>query len=75
MVAVDAGEEKELTALYHLAVPQVSGLELICDADAMRMEPELHCSMALFSPNSGIGDVQPSAALLGEAEAHGAMVA
>jgi L-2-hydroxyglutarate oxidase LhgO len=51
-------------------------LELISGADAMRMEPELHCSMALFSPNSGIIDVHAlMLALQGEAEAHGAAVA
>ena len=77
IVAVDADEEKELTALYHLGVAnEVPGLELISGADAMRMEPELHCSMALFSPNSGIIDVHAlMLALQGEAEAHGAVVA
>jgi L-2-hydroxyglutarate oxidase LhgO len=77
IVATDAGEEKELTALYHLGCAnKVSGLELISGADAMRMEPELHCSMALFSPNSGIIDVHAlMLALQGEAEAHGAVVA
>jgi L-2-hydroxyglutarate oxidase LhgO len=40
------------------------------------MEPELHCSRALFSPNSGIIDVHGlMLALQGEAEAHGAVVA
>ena len=77
IVAVDADEERELTALYHLGVAnEVSGLELISGADAMRMEPELHCSRALFSPNSGIIDVHGlMLALQGEAEAHGAVVA
>jgi L-2-hydroxyglutarate oxidase LhgO len=77
IVAVDADEERELTALYHLGVAnEVSDLELISGADAMRMEPELHCSRALFSPNSGIIDVHGlMLALQGEAEAHGAVVA
>jgi len=77
IVSVDAGEEKELTALYHLGrANKVSGLELISGAEAMGMEPELHCSMALFSPNSGIIDVHAlMLALQGEAEAHGTMVA
>src|SRR5712671_6221203 len=52
IVAVGADEETELTVLYHLGrANQIAGLELIYGADAMRMEKELHCSMALFSPN------------------------
>ncbi len=77
IVAVDAGEEKELAALYDLGrANKVSGLELISGAEAMRMEPELHCSKALFSPNSGIIDVHAlMLALRGEAEAQGAVLA
>jgi L-2-hydroxyglutarate oxidase LhgO len=77
IVAVDAAEEKDLTALYHLGRKNgVADLELICGAEAMRMEPELRCSMALFSPNSGIVDVHSlMLALQGEAEGHGAVLA
>ena len=77
IVAVDASEEKALSDLYDLGrANEVSGLELISGADATRMEPELQCSMALFSPNSGIVDVHAlMLALQGEAEAHGAVVA
>jgi L-2-hydroxyglutarate oxidase LhgO len=77
IVAVDADEEKQLTALYRQGLENgVLGLELISGADAMRMEPELHCTMALHSPNSGILDVHNlRLALQGEAEAHGAVIA
>jgi L-2-hydroxyglutarate oxidase LhgO len=77
IVAVDAGEEQELADLYRRGCANsVSGLELISGAEAMRMDPELHCRRALFSPNSGILDVHAfMLALQGEAEAHGAVVA
>ena len=77
IVAVDANEEKALLDLHDLGRANgVSGLELISGADAALMEPELRCSMALFSPNSGIVDVHAlMLALQGEAEAHGAVVA
>ena len=51
-------------------------MELISGADAMRMEPELRCSRALFSANTGIIDAHAlMLSLQGEAEAHGAVVA
>jgi len=77
IVAVDADEEKELAGLYRLGCAnKVSGLELISGAEAARMEPELRCTMALVSPNSGIVDVHAlMLALQGEAEARGAVVA
>jgi L-2-hydroxyglutarate oxidase LhgO len=77
IVAVDANEEKELAALYRLGLAnKVLGLELISGADAARMEPELHCTQAIFSQNSGIVDTHAlMLALQGDAEAHGAVVA
>ena len=77
IVAANPDEEKALAALYRQGCAnKVAGLELISGADAMRMEPELHCTMALYSPNSGIVDVHGlMLALQGEAEAHGAVVA
>jgi L-2-hydroxyglutarate oxidase LhgO len=77
IVAVDASEEKELAALYRQGCEnKVEGLELISGADALRMEPEIRCTMALHSPNSGIIDVHGlMLALQGEAQAHGAVVA
>ena len=77
IVAVNADEEKELAALYRQGRENnVIGLELISGADAMRLEPELHCTMALHSPNSGIVDVHHlMLALEGEAEARGAAIA
>jgi L-2-hydroxyglutarate oxidase LhgO len=77
IVAIDDNEERELAELYRRGCANnVSGLELISGAEALRMEPELRCTMALFSPNSGILDVHAfMLALQGEAEAHGAVVA
>jgi len=77
IVAIGANEEKELAALYRQGCANgVPGLELISGADATAMEPELHCTMALSSPNSGIIDVHSlMLALQGEAEAHGAVLA
>jgi L-2-hydroxyglutarate oxidase LhgO len=77
IVAVDPSEEKELAGLYRQGCEnKAQGLELISGADAMRMEPQLHCTMALHSPNSGIIDVHGlMLALQGEAQAHGAVIA
>jgi L-2-hydroxyglutarate oxidase LhgO len=77
IVATGPDEEKALAALYRQGCANnVAGLELISGTDAMRMEPELHCTMALHSPNSGIVDVHGlMLALQGEAESHGAVVA
>jgi L-2-hydroxyglutarate oxidase LhgO len=77
IVAVNADEEKELARLYRLGLAnQVSGLELISGTEAMRMEPELHCSLAMYSANSGIVDAHAlMLALQGDAESHGAVVA
>jgi L-2-hydroxyglutarate oxidase LhgO len=77
IVAVDADEEKELALLRRQGCAnKVLGLELISGAEAMGLEPELHCTRALYSPNSGIVDVHSMMlALQGEAEAHGAVVA
>jgi L-2-hydroxyglutarate oxidase LhgO len=77
IVAIGADQEKELAGLYRQGgANKVSGLELVSGADATRMEPELHCTMALYSPNSGILDTHAlMLALQGEAEAHGAVLA
>lgn len=77
IVAVDANEEKELAKLYRLGLAnQVLGLELISGTEAMRLEPELHCSLAMYSANSGIIDAHAlMLALQGEAESHGVVVA
>jgi L-2-hydroxyglutarate oxidase LhgO len=77
IVAVDADEERALTKLFRLGCANhVAGLQLVSRAEAMQMEPQLHCTRALFSPNSGIVDAHAlMLALQGEAEAHGASVA
>lgn len=77
IVAVDSEEEKNLAALYQCGRDNnVPGLALISGAEAMRMEPELHCTMALYSRNTGIVDAHAlMLALQGDAEARGAAIA
>jgi len=77
VVAVGAEEEQALASLYRRGVANgVRELALISGAEAARIEPELSCTLALHSPNSGIVDAHAlMLALQGEAEAHGAVVA
>lgn len=52
----------------------VEGLRMIDGEEAMRLEPELHCTKALLSPLSGIIDTHSlMLSLLGEAENYGAI--
>lgn len=54
----------------------VTGLRPISGADAMAMEPELYCTTALWSPNTGIIDTHGlMLSLLGEVEERGASIA
>jgi L-2-hydroxyglutarate oxidase LhgO len=80
IVASRAGGEAELTALRAVQVrAAAAGVELpwLTGAEAMRMEPDgLDCAAALHSPTTGILDSHGlMLALLGEAEAAGAMMA
>jgi L-2-hydroxyglutarate oxidase LhgO len=54
----------------------VEGMRLLSAAEAMAMEPNLHCTAALFSPSTGIVDSHSfMLALQGDAEERGAMLA
>ena len=75
-----AAEEDELETLQRLnANAKACGLDdlqVLSAQEAAALEPEVRCAGALFSPSSGIIDSHAYAlALLGEAEAHGAVLA
>jgi L-2-hydroxyglutarate oxidase LhgO len=77
IVATDETEAKALEAILGKGRDNgVAGLRAISASEAMEMEPALHCTHALFSPDTGIIDTHGlMLALLGEAEAHGANLA
>ncbi len=75
-----ATQPSELAALDKLqATAQANGvhdLQRLSATEAQAMEPALHCVGALLSPSTGIIDSHGlMLSLLGEAEAHGAMLA
>ena len=77
---VVATEPDELPALQrlqrHAAGNGVGDLRWLTQAQAQALEPALRCEAALLSPSTGIVDSHGlMLALLGEAEAHGAMLA
>jgi len=77
IVAHDADEETKLQHILQRAQANgVHGLHAIPAMQAMEMEPSLFCHAALFSPDTGIIDSHGlMLALLGDAEAHGAVIA
>ncbi len=77
IVATAAGQERELAVLAAQAHANgVEDLRALTAAQARALEPELHCTAALLSPSTGIIDShQLMIALLGDAEAHGAVLA
>lgn len=77
IVANGAAEERALEELQQKALANgVENIRLISGAEAQKMEPEVVCSAALYSPSSGIIDTHGlMLALQGEAEAHGATIA
>lgn len=67
------GELEKIVAAARAA--GVEDLRWLDKAEARDIEPELPCAAALFSPSTGIIDSHSlMQALLGEAEAHGAML-
>jgi L-2-hydroxyglutarate oxidase LhgO len=77
IVATDAAQQPALRALQQRAeacgVPDLQWLDA---AQAHALEPALRCTAALLSPSTGIVDSHGlMLSLLGEAEAHGAMLA
>jgi L-2-hydroxyglutarate oxidase LhgO len=77
IVATDAEQRARLENI--LAAARANGVDdiaLIEPEEAMRLEPALFCTGALISPSTGIVDSHAlMLSLLGEAEAHGAMIA
>ena len=76
VVANGADEEAALHALAGRARENgVENLALLSGARVRAMEPDLHCSAALWSPVTGIVDVHAlMLALLAEAQDHGALL-
>ena len=77
IVATDAAELPALDRLQATATANgVHDLQRLSAARARALEPALHCVGALLSPSTGIIDSHGlMLALLGDAEAHGAMLA
>jgi L-2-hydroxyglutarate oxidase LhgO len=77
IVATDENQLAELEAIRARAhANDVADVELITREEALAMEPELSCVCALYSPSTGIIDSHAlMLAYLGDAEAHGAMLA
>jgi L-2-hydroxyglutarate oxidase LhgO len=77
IVATDAAQQPALRALQQRAQAcGVRDLQWLEAAQAQALEPALHCTAALLSPSTGIVDSHGlMLSLLGEAEAHGAMLA
>ncbi len=77
IVATDADELERLAGIRTRAAANgVVDMELLSAAEAQTLEPALHCTGALLSPSTGIIDSHAfMLSLLGEAEAHGAMLA
>lgn len=77
IVATCDGDEAILENLAATAEANgVDGLKRLDGAQAMALEPNLHCRMALLSPSTGIIDAHAlMLGLLGEAEEHGAVIA
>lgn len=77
IVATSEAERPKLDAIRQQAEANgVSDLRPISVAEARELEPALSCVAALLSPSTGIIDSHAyMAALLGDAEAHGAVLA
>ena len=76
IVATDAAQEPALEAVARAAAANGVALTALTGADAMALEPALHCTAALLSPVTGIFDSHAYLqALLAEATASGAVLA
>jgi L-2-hydroxyglutarate oxidase LhgO len=77
IVATDAAEAEKLTSIQARAAANgVSDLRLLDRAEALALEPALHCTAALLSPSTGIIDSHAfMLALQGDAENAGAIFA
>ncbi|THF55893.1 NAD(P)/FAD-dependent oxidoreductase [Pseudothauera rhizosphaerae] len=77
VVATASAQEAGLDRIAQRAAANgVDDLVRLTGAAACRLEPALHCTAALHSPSTGIVDSHAlMLALLGDAEAHGALLA
>src|SRR5258708_6705522 len=77
IVATNEVEDEKLAEIKGRADANgVEGMRLLSAGEAMAMEPNLHCTAALFSPATGIIDSHSyMLALQGDAESRGAMLA
>jgi L-2-hydroxyglutarate oxidase LhgO len=77
IVACDAAEPAKLADIAkRAAVNGVEDMRVLSAAEAIALEPALHCTGALLSPHTGIVDSHGlMLAYLGDAEDHGAMLA
>lgn len=77
IVATSTGHEEKLEKLLHQAsLNGVDDILPITRAQALRYEPDLFCTAALYSPSTGIIDSHAlMLSLLGDAEDHGAALA
>ncbi|MBM3273418.1 FAD-dependent oxidoreductase, partial [Candidatus Kaiserbacteria bacterium] len=77
IVASSVEQDAKLADIKRLATANgVNDLSFLTAAEAMVLEPELHCTSAILSPSTGIVDSHGlMLALLGDAERHRAMLA
>jgi L-2-hydroxyglutarate oxidase LhgO len=77
IVATDKAQEAELLSIQQKAHANgVTDVIWMTREQALALEPALHCVAALYSPSTGIIDSHAlMLAYLGDAEAHGAMLA
>ena len=77
IVAQNDAEHEQLQLIDRRARANgVADLQWLTQAEAMALEPQLQCASALLSPSTGIIDSHGlMLALLGDAQAHGAMLA
>ncbi|MDX2142576.1 MAG: NAD(P)/FAD-dependent oxidoreductase [Rhodospirillaceae bacterium] len=76
---VFAADDSEVAGLKKLQAHSATGgvfMTYLSGDEAKRLEPQLHCAAALLSPLTGIVDSHGfMLAILGDAEAHGAVIA
>ena len=77
MVAVNAAETTQIGAIHQRGLANgVEGLTMVDGAEAKRLEPNLHCTAALLSAETGIIDSHAyMLALQGDLEASGGAIA
>tara|TARA_Y200000002_G_scaffold369233_1_gene363138 strand:+ start:1477 stop:2601 length:1125 start_codon:yes stop_codon:yes gene_type:complete len=57
IIAANKDEERLLSDIYNQGVSNSVDLKKLTKEEVIEMEPEVHCSSAIYSPNTGIIDV------------------